>query len=47
VPDLAMASSADNLDQHAEAIKQAALADALLLTQSDLATPFNPKSGKR
>jgi len=42
-----MASSADNLDQHAEAIKQAALADALLLTQSDLATPFNPKSGKR
>ncbi len=42
-----MASGADTLDQHAEAIKQAALADALLLTQSDLATPFNPKSGKR
>lgn len=33
-----MASGADTLDQHAEAVKQAAMADALLLTKCDLAT---------
>jgi G3E family GTPase len=33
-----MASGAETLVQHAEAVKQAAMADALLLTKSDLAT---------
>lgn len=34
-----LASAADTLDQHAEAVKQVAMADSLLLTKADLCTP--------